>query len=362
MSGKKRILICGSRLDVRGGIVSVIRNHLTHGGWAPGEVQFIPTHIEAGKPAQLLFFMAAYARVLLGALRGQYRVACLHTAERGSFYRKAILLRTLRRFGMRTVLYHHGAEFEAFYAGLPEGRKRFVRRTLEMADLNVVLSRRLTGMITDKAPGARVAVLYNAVETCGGQAYDPAARMILFLGRLGQRKGAYDLLEAIRRIDGALDAGVRFCLCGDGEAEAVRERAQALGVMHRIAHIGWVDGAQKEQYLRGAMLHVLPSYNEGLPMSILETMARGIPSVTTGIASIPEVIEDGVNGVMIEPGDVDALAQNLLRLAGDEALRLRMSAAARATIEERFAIGAHIRRLRELLEDPDGEKNPEGSE
>ena len=175
------------------------------------------------------------------------------------------------------------------------------------------------------------------------------ARNVLFLGELGQRKGVYDLLAAIRRLDAELPEDVRFFLCGNGEVEKVRETATQMGIMHRIAHVGWIDGEQKAQFLKETMINVLPSYNEGLPMTILETMAYGIPNISTAIASIPEVIQDGENGLLIQPGDVVALENSLKLLCADASLRDRMSGASWRDITEGFAMEAHVLKLEQYL-------------
>lgn len=346
---KTRILMCGSRLDVRGGIVSVVRNQLQYSPWEPYAITYIPTHIESSKPILLLYFIQAYVRILCRALTGRYQIAYFHTAERGSFFRKAILLRSLKKMGLKTIMHHHAAEFEAFYAKLSPAKKKFVKDTLEMADMNIVLSNRLTGMILEKAPNARVKVLYNAVKTYEENPYNPNGRKILFLGRLGERKGTYDLLKAIRSLDDRLSADVQFCLCGDGEVEKVKEIIREYGIQHRIAHVGWVDGSQKAAFMAETMINVLPSYNEGLPMTVLETMAYGIPNISTNIASIPEVIDDGVSGILMEPGDGEKLEQSILKLAQDEALRLQMSQRAWEKITGAFSLDVHITTLKRFL-------------
>jgi len=293
---KKKILMCGSDLNVRGGMTSVIKNYLEYPDWGKYEICYIPTHIETNKILVAAYFFRAYIKIIFKALRGDFELAYFHTAERGSFFRKSILVHTFGKLGIKTVMHHHAAEFEEFYANLNDRMKHYVNYTLEKTNLNIVLSNRLIKMITDKAPTANVKVLYNAVETYEDNPYNPDARNILFLGRLGARKGTYDLLKVIKELDPLLPADVKFYLCGDGEIDNVKKLITEYGIVHRIAHVGWINSEQKKEYFADTMINVLPSYNEGLPMSILETMAYGIPNISTGIASIPEVISDGKNG------------------------------------------------------------------
>ena len=97
------------------------------------------------------------------------------------------------------------------------------------------------------------------------------------------------------------------------------------------------------------MLHILPSYREVLPMSILETMAYGIPNISTRIASIPEVIEDGVNGFLIEPGDLEALKEKILTLSTDTLLRLKFSQAAYEKTAAKFSLSSNIAALEKIF-------------
>ena len=188
MDNKTRILMCGSDLSVKGGIVSVVKNQLSYEKWSPYEIKYIPTHIDQSRFKVATFFALRWFKVIGNALTGRYKILYLHTAERGSFFRKAILAWMLKPFGMRIVMHHHAAEFEEFYAGLPNAAKRFVNKTLEMVDLNLVLSGRLVPMITSKAAAARVKVLYNAVQTYDENPYKQESKYILFLGRIGKRK------------------------------------------------------------------------------------------------------------------------------------------------------------------------------
>ena len=348
---KIKILMCGSDLSVKGGIVSVVKNHLSYKQWSPYEITYIPTHIDQSRFKVAAFFAISWVKTVVKAFTGRYKILYLHTAERGSFFRKAILAWSLKPFGMRIIMHHHAAEFEEFYAVLPTCARRFVNKTLEMVDLNLVLSERLVDMITSKTSLSKVKVLYNAVQTYDTNPYKHESKYILFLGRIGKRKGAYDLLEAIKQLDPVLDAQYKFLLCGDGEVEQIRKLVDAYGLTNRVAHVGWIEGQQKTEYLRETMINVLPSYHEGLPMTILETMALGIPNISTPVASIPEVIQDGVNGLLVTPGNVHQLADAIERLCKDSELRMEISAQAWKDISERFALDIHVSKLKEYLEE-----------
>lgn len=348
LNGKIHVLMCCSELTVKGGMVSVVKNYLGYNNWGQYQIHYVPTHTEKNKIVVAVYFAFAYLRIVFLCCTKRISIAHLHTAERGSFFRKSILVRTLRKFGIKTILHHHAAEFEEFYAGLSQKKKDYVNRTLELADINIVLSKRLIGMISDKAPNARVEVLYNAVPTYETIPRKLDARNVLFLGRLGKRKGTYDLLDAIKMIDNAIPKPVRFYLCGDGDIDGVKRRVEQLGLEERIAYIGWIGLEEKKRIYNDISINVLPSYNEGLPMSILETMAYGIPSLTTAIASIPEVVFNGVNGFLVEPGDVEAIAKKLKTLICDIELCHKLGDNAYALITNEFGLNSHMEKLMAL--------------
>lgn len=345
---KKHVLMCCSSLDVKGGMVSVIKNYLSWGQWDEFDIELVPTHIPGGKLKVGAHFAMTMPKISRALRSGEICLAHLHVAERGSFYRKALILREAKRHGVPVILHHHAAEFEEFLGSLGGRARSLVRDTCEMADVNVVLSEALRETMRGHFPNARFKVLYNAVPTSSTNRYDPDAKGIVFMGRLGERKGTFDLIRAFAEAAKRIDSGYSLILCGDGEIARAERAIEEVGLAGRAACRGWVGPDERASVLRGAALNVLPSYNEGLPMSILEAMSFGVPTVSTNIAAIPEVIRAGENGELIEPGDLDALAATLAALINDRAMRTAMSGHAYELINRSFALGSHIRQVKEI--------------
>lgn len=345
-----RVLMVGSDLSVKGGIVSVLKNYLSYDSWKAADITFVPTHVEGAAPKKLWFFLKALGKIRRLLNTGAFRIVHIHVSERGSFTRKAIILSLAKRRGCKVILHHHGAEFLDFYDRSSARKKAWIRRTMEQADRNLVLSRRLVPIYSQLAPAAKVSCLYNVVAAPAQNQYDLNARAFTMLGRLSERKGTFALLDTIKSIDTALAPDVKFNLCGDGDIDRVRQRIEALQIGHRIGHLGWVDGKTKDEILRRTMAHVLFSNNEGLPMSILETMGRGIVNISTRIAAIPEVITDGETGFLVEPGDCESLAQVLLRVSCDPSLRKQVSDNSFAYIARELSLETGIDRLEQLYQ------------
>ena len=171
---------------------------------------------------------------------------------------------------------------------------------------------------------------------------------VLFLGRLREKKGVYDLVRAIpdvrKRIPDA-----RFILAGDGDAASVRALAASLGVEHAIELPGWIDGEQKDTALRQADILALPSHFEGLPVCVLEAMASGAAVVATNVGGIPDAIESGISGLIITPGDVEGLGNALIALLTDPQMRKRMRDAAFERVKEKFSVQSILRQLDQCL-------------
>lgn len=176
----------------------------------------------------------------------------------------------------------------------------------------------------------------------------PPPRLIC-VGRLSAEKGQIGLLEAFSEVR---DRGIatQLVLVGDGpERELIERRCAALGLEHLVSFKGRLDEPATLAEIACADLLVVPSFMEGLPVVLMEAMALGVPVVASRVAGVPELIEDGQEGLLFRPGDWGDLSDKLALLLSDDALRERISAAARAKVQKEFeiavAVGPLIRRF-----------------
>jgi glycosyltransferase involved in cell wall biosynthesis len=182
---------------------------------------------------------------------------------------------------------------------------------------------------------------------------------VLCLGRLVAIKG-FDVL--IESLSGAV--GIALVVAGDGP-ERRRLEALAAGRKVRASFVGAVDSSRRAELLAAADVFVLPSRvlpggrHEGLPVALLEAMASGLPVIATRTGGIPEVVDDGVSGLLVPPDDPRSLRAALDRLAGSSALRRALGAAARPVGEARD--WAALAPLYERLLDPSGSGSGSGS-
>ncbi|MFD5174079.1 glycosyltransferase, partial [Bacillus mycoides] len=148
---------------------------------------------------------------------------------------------------------------------------------------------------------------------------------ITTMGVLSQRKGTYDLIEVGAKLKGKIDSKYKFVLAGDGEIEKAQQKISELDLDDLFIIPGWVSDEKKiEDIYHKSVIYVLPSYNEGMPMSVLEAMSYGLPVISTDVGSIPSVVEKE-NGFIIKPGDIDELKNKIIYLLNDNSISNSMS-------------------------------------
>ncbi len=172
---------------------------------------------------------------------------------------------------------------------------------------------------------------------------------ILYIGRLVPEKGQAVLLEAVAALV-SRGAEVELALAGQGELrQELEKKAADLGIAERVRFLGAVGQDELRRLYEGAAIFCLPSFAEGVPVVLMEAMAMGLPVVTTRIAGIPELIEDGRSGVLVAPGRPDLLADSLAGLVEDEELRRRLGAGGREAVQRGFDCEATAAELRDVF-------------
>jgi len=207
------------------------------------------------------------------------------------------------------------------------------------------------GVRTRRITRERCAVIYNGVDTsrlvpASGRKSQQLPCVIGCVARLSHEKCHADLIGAVAELV-RNETDVVLELVGDGAMRpALEELAHQLGIGDRVRFLG--TRSDVPVLLRGFDIFVLPSRFEGLPLTILEAMASGLPVVSTKVGGIPELVEDGKNGLLVEPQRPAELAAAIRRLVEDVDLRHRMGRAGRKLAVEKFDLAVAARRHEEL--------------
>lgn len=309
---KKRILMIGTDPAGKGGIASVVSTYDIHGIFSKLGVRYVSTHTDAGLLKKFFAFFGAVFVVYFYFLSKQASVLHVHLASRGSFYRKCFFVWPAYLFRVPVVLHLHGGEFQVFYekeCGFIV--KKLVRSTFKKADFVVVLSMSWADWVKKSFAQNKVMVIENPVilPNCNRRENDVYFN-IVFMGKVSEKKGVFDLVEVFSSVvDDLPDA--RLIVAGEGDVEKLKNIVCAKQIENKVEIVGWVSGAEKITILNNASVFVLPSYNEGLPIGLLEAMSYGVPVIASNVGGIPELISDEINGCLIDPGDLGLLKSHI---------------------------------------------------
>jgi glycosyltransferase involved in cell wall biosynthesis len=236
--------------------------------------------------------------------------------------------------------------------------------TLRRADGFCALSPLLARDLRDRLaiPREKITVIPNAVDTAAADSalrlgrqearaslgLSPADMVFLSLSRLHPQKGLFTLLEAFRPVALTHPRG-RLLVAGEGpEREALEERARELGIGPQVTFPGPVSSPWP--LLAAADVFVLPSLYEGMPNALLEAMAASLPVVATSVGAVTEMVDDGEEGIVVPPGDGQALAEALDKLSWSADLRHTMGGRGRRRVEESFRPEVMMEKLGSLYE------------
>ncbi|PKG37531.1 glycosyltransferase family 4 protein [Psychromonas sp. Urea-02u-13] len=340
MRSKINITVATS-INGKGGVATVL-NTLNSGvffnNW---NMKLIASHYSESKYKglnRLFLFASVFVKLVYFNLFYNVGIVHIHMSSRGSYLRKSLIVRFIKLFNNKIIIHLHGAEFQEFYKNESSLKKQaHIRNTFDLADSVIVLSTQWLAWAHSivKEP-SKVKIVYNAVPQLTLDRSVKQNASILFLGRLGERKGVADLIHAFKKLL-AKDDSATLLLGGDGDIEFYKKLVDSLGIKNQVQFLGWVSGDEKNAYLAKADVYCLPSYNEGFPMGVLEAMSAGVAVVASTAGGIPDAISSGKEGLLITAGDVDGLADALLRITSDRALNDAFTLSAKNKFDQNFS-------------------------
>jgi glycosyltransferase involved in cell wall biosynthesis len=312
---------------------------------APGRTaELRPLDTRGGRSAGYSIWVLGKAVLSLvrGRLSGDLVGVHVNVSERLSLVRKGIVIATSRVLGLPVVLHLHAAQLHHCYRGLPPPLQAMTRWMFSLPSSCVVLGEQARRFLTDELRVApeRIEIVINGVPGPSAprrQEESGGIQRILFVGHLCERKGVSDLLKALA-LPGFDKHRLEVCFAGGWDLEAYRKIAGDLGLGGMVRFVGWSDQQQVALLMAQADVLVLPSYDEGLPLVILEALANGVAVVCSPVGEIPAVLTDGVDALFVAPGDVQGLAVSLQRVLQQPALRTSLESNGRALYEEKFSL------------------------
>lgn len=269
---------------------------------------------------KLVYFAGNFVRFLgLMVFQHRIRIIHIHGSYGMSVYRKALITMVGKSVFRKKIIYHiHSSEYIQKYKEGSSRYKNLIKAIFRRADRIGCLTPKWLEQYQQEFGITKGIVMPNMISP---PVYDPQTRKphvpgepirFLFLGLIHEKKGIFDLVEMLARHRETFEGRIVIHLGGIGKVEELKALIRQHQLEQVLDYRGWIGEKEKSQLYREVHAFLLPSYNEGLPICILEAMSYGLPVVATRVGGIPEIMESGVNGFLIDKADQEALHKALL--------------------------------------------------
>ncbi len=340
-----KVLMIGPDRTVHGGISAVVNNYYEAGLNRQVDLKYIGTMKEGSRGKKLMVAATAYFKFI--CLLGKYDVVHVNASSDNSFMRKSLFIRAAKRRGKKIVLHQHGGDFKNYYEKeISDKRRKYIRDVLDMADVMLVLTeswKEYFGKLTDPS---KIRVFPNGIVTTGEVAKNYEGKhnlhKILFLGRICRDKGMDEILSAMDEIRKEYSDAVLYI---GGIFEETGYIAEVEERSLYVKHIGWVQGRDKNKYLSECGIMVIPSYFEGFGLTVVEAMNSGLVAIGSNVGGIPDIIEDGKDGLLIPPKDAVSLRNAILRVMKDETFAEKLKVRAHEKVLKKYSVGDCVEKL-----------------
>ena len=306
----KKILTLGVSKTTYGGMTAVLVSYEK----CFEQMRFIPTWRLGNKVTKAGYAFQAIVRCLFLLLFDKrIKILHIHGAANASFYRKEVFIKMGKRFGRKVIFHQHAADFKAFFE--QSNDKQHIIDTINLCDKLIVLSQ------SWKAYFASISVVQEKICILNNIVFPPSditnrkadcKLHLLYLGEVSNRKGIYDLLNVLKENKDYFKNKIILRIGGNSVNGDVNVFIAENDLSSFVKYEGWVSGTKKMKCLEWADVYILPSYNEGLPIAILEAMSYSHPVISTNVGGIPEILHSYENGILMEAGNKEQIKNALM--------------------------------------------------
>ena len=344
---KKKVCMVVPSFTAKGGITSVVNGYRNSQLTEDYDVRFIETYCDGSVIQKTSKALSAYLKFIYTALFWKPNLVHVHSSFGGSFYRKALIIEIASLSKIPVVNHVHGADFDEFYRKKSQKKKKTIEKIYNKCIRTISLSEEWKKNLAEIVPEQTIRVVENygilQEDLIKEKLTKPNNKLILFLGFICERKGCFDIPAIVDQVCSKIP-DARFILGGSGEIEKVKQKLSAK-YKDNVEFPGWIRNEQKRQYLREADIFLLPSYNEGMPMAILDAMGCGLPIVSTDVGGIPKIVRQGINGYLYKPGDSKSMACAIIEYLTDDEKRLKAGQESVDIIRESYSLQQNIDKL-----------------
>lgn len=351
MNEKKiNVLMIGPARSVKGGMTSVVDEYYEAGIDKLVNLKYIETINDKNIISKFIAERKGFIEFKKNI--DKFDLVHIHMASYRSAFRKAKYIRIAKKYNKKIIAHMHGGEFKVFLSKCNKKQKKYIINALNMCDIIIVLSDEWKEFYSKYCNSNKIKIVYNGTVIPKKINKDYNNDRALYLGKFCNGKGIYDLIDAVENISKKYKSFVIYA-GGDGEISSVKKIVNEKNLKKYIKVLGWIDKDKKEKYLRECSIFILPSYNEGMPMSIIEAMAYKNAVISTNVGGIPQVIDNNKNGILIEPGDKKQLYNSIEKLIKDKKFKEKIGNAGYEKANSKFNIENNINEIysiyRELM-------------
>ena len=284
----------------------------------------------------------------------KYKPSIVHIAATGNFvfWENSYYLIISKIFRKKIFLHYLGS-FDIFYYSSGNYQKCVIRYILKKVDIIGVLSSKVEKIISSFFDSNKIILLPSGIDYSLFLNNDKVLNLpnnnyikILFLGGGdAYKKGIVDIIEAIPKIL-KNNKNVLFLLSTSKKLNIdINKKSE------NILFLDWIATEDKISLYNSCDIFLLPSYDEGLPYSLIEAMAAGLPIVASNVGGIPEVVKDNENGFLINPGDVDKMVSRINYLIENENVRLKMKINNKNSIKSNYSLEYNINQINNIYKE-----------
>lgn len=347
---KKVCMIVQDR-NVKGGIAAVISGYYGSRLEEDFDLIYVESYKDGGKVSKLIKAICGYIQFLKVLLIDNPDIVHIHSSFGPSFYRKIPFIYMANFFNKPIINHIHGADFDKFYFNASNNKKKLIENMYHKCSIIVALSDEWKDKLKNIVDENKIHIIENYSIMYEDALVDKKKRdlnyQVLFLGEIGERKGCYDIPKVIKNVTKIIP-NVKFILAGSGEVDKITELAIEYGVEDNIILPGWVRGDRKDNLLRESDIFFLPSYNEGMPMAILDAMGYGHPIISTNVGGIPKIVCHGKNGYYFNPGDIEGFSKVIIELLQSKDKIEAYGDMSFKIVKEKYSLESHINMIEEL--------------
>ncbi|ULT56208.1 glycosyltransferase family 4 protein [Neobacillus drentensis] len=351
MSEKKKICMIVQNPMVKGGIAAVVNGY--RGSMLDQEftISYVESYKDGRKFTKLLKSIKGYFHFAKVLLLEKPELIHIHSSFGPSFYRKIPFI-YMASWAKKTIINHcHGADFDSFYLNASKKKKILIKKVYNKCTVIIALSDEWKERLSLIVQNDKIELIENYSRIREAAIKENVNRQrneqILFLGEIGQRKGCYDIPAVVEKVVESFP-NVKFVLGGTGDIGSIQKLLREKGIEKNVIFPGWVRNKEKDRLLRESDIFFLPSYNEGMPMSILDAMGYGLPIVSTNVGGIPKIVHNGENGYVCEPGDIQAFSNAIIKILMNEEIRKKYGESSVEIVKQGYSFEGHIKRLARL--------------